>query len=92
MIPIPKPKFLEQTVGQSEDDYFDEIFERQAHVLGDAIDRVSFFLITLTLPTGCREPMFDRTSSDCTGSQTPRLYFFVAQMSLPHISKIYLIN
>ena len=43
MIPIPKPKFFEQkvTAGQSEDDYFDEITQRQAHILRDAIDRVS---------------------------------------------------
>ena len=43
MIPIPKPKFFERKVpaGQSEDDYFDEIIERQAHILRDAIDRVS---------------------------------------------------
>ena len=44
MIPIPKPKFFEHKVpaGQSEDDYFDEIIARQAHILRDAIDRVSF--------------------------------------------------
>ena len=47
MIPVPKPKFFERKIpaGQSEDDYFDEICERQAHVLGDAIDRVSFFFV-----------------------------------------------
>ena len=45
MIPIPKPKFFERKVpaGQSEEDYFDEIISRQAHVLQDAIDRVSFY-------------------------------------------------
>ena len=51
MITIPKPKFFERKVpgnyelipvGQSEDDYFDEIRHRQSHVLRDAIDRVSF--------------------------------------------------
>ena len=44
MIPIPKPKFFERKVptGQSEDDYFDEIIARQAHILRDAVDRVSF--------------------------------------------------
>ena len=44
MIPIPKPKFFESKVptGQSEDDYFDEIIAIQAHILRDAIDRVSF--------------------------------------------------
>ena len=44
MIPIPKPKFFERKkpAGQSEDDFFDEIIARQAHILRDAIDRVSF--------------------------------------------------
>ena len=44
MIPIPKPKFFERKVpaGQSEDDYIDEILARQAHILRDAIYRVSF--------------------------------------------------
>ena len=43
MVPIPKPKFFERKVpdGQLEDDYFDEIMSRQAHILGNAIDRVS---------------------------------------------------
>ena len=43
MIPIPKPQYFERKVpvGQSEDDYHDEITSRQAHVLRDAIDRVS---------------------------------------------------
>ena len=43
MLPIPKPKFSERKIraGQSEEDYFDEISERQAHILRDAIDRVS---------------------------------------------------
>ena len=43
MIPIPKPKFFQRKVpaGQSEDDYFDDITARQAHILRDAIDRVS---------------------------------------------------
>ena len=46
MIPIPKPKFSERKVpvGQSEDEYFDEINERQTHILGAAIDRVSYNL------------------------------------------------
>ena len=45
MIPVPKPKFFERKVpiGQSEDDYFDEISFRQTHVLEDAIDRVSLY-------------------------------------------------
>ena len=44
MIPVPKPRFFEHKVpaGQSEDDYFDVITERQTHILRDAIDRVSF--------------------------------------------------
>ena len=44
MIPIPKPKFFERKVptGQSMDDFMDEIFARQTHVLQDAIDRVSW--------------------------------------------------
>ena len=44
LIMIPKPKFFERIVpiGQSEDDYFDEIIARQAHFLRDAIDQVSF--------------------------------------------------
>ena len=47
MIPVPKPKFFERKVpvGQSEDDYFDDITARQTHVLEDAIDRVSFIAI-----------------------------------------------
>ena len=47
MIPVPKPKFFERKVpvGQSEDDYLDEITARQTHVLEDAIDRVSFITI-----------------------------------------------
>ena len=44
MITLPKPKFAETSVpiGQSKDDYRDEIIEMQSHVLNDAIDRVSF--------------------------------------------------
>ena len=51
MIPVPKPKFFERKIpaGQSEDDYFDEICRRQTHILGDAIDRVSFFVIELEI-------------------------------------------
>ena len=47
MIPVPKPKFFERKVpvGQSKDDYFDEITARKTHVLEDAIDRVSFITI-----------------------------------------------
>ena len=47
MIPVPKPKFFERKVpvGQSEDDYLDEITARQTHVLEDAIDRVSFITV-----------------------------------------------
>ena len=43
MISIPKPTFFERKkpLGQSEDDYFDEIVHRQTHFLQDAIDRVS---------------------------------------------------
>ena len=45
MIPVPKPKFFEQKVpiGQSEDDYLDEISFRQTHLLEDAINRVSLY-------------------------------------------------
>ena len=43
MVTIPKPRFAETNVpiGESEDDYRDEIFDQQSHVLSDAIDRVS---------------------------------------------------
>ena len=43
MITIPKPNFAETNVpiGQSKDDYKDEILAKQTHVLNDAIDRVS---------------------------------------------------
>ena len=43
MIPIPKPKFFQRKVpvGQSEDEYFDDLTARQTHILCDAIDRVS---------------------------------------------------
>ena len=48
MIPVPKPKYFKRKIptGQSEDDYIDEICRRQAHVLEDAIDRVSFIRFT----------------------------------------------
>ena len=44
MISLPKPKFAETNVpiGISKDKYRDQIIELQAHVLSDAIDRVSF--------------------------------------------------
>ena len=44
MIALPKPKFAETNVpvGQSNDDYRDEIINKQTHVLNDAIDRVSY--------------------------------------------------
>ena len=44
MITLPKPKFSETNVpiGQSKDDYREEIINKQTHVLKDAIDRVSF--------------------------------------------------
>ena len=44
MIPLPKPKFARTNVpiGKSEDDYKNEIIDKQTHVLSDAIDRVSF--------------------------------------------------
>ena len=47
MIPVPKPKFFERKVpvGQSEDDYLDEITARQTHILENAIDRVSFITV-----------------------------------------------
>ena len=54
MITIPKPKFFERKVpgnyelipvGEPEEDYFDEIYFRQTHILSDAIDRVSFVRI-----------------------------------------------
>ena len=43
MLPIPKPKVFERKVqaSQSKEDYLDDIYERQTHVLRDAIDRVS---------------------------------------------------
>ena len=43
MIPIPKPKFFERKKPHhvSHDEYFDEICQRQTHILRDAIDRVS---------------------------------------------------
>ena len=43
MIPLPKPKFFERKVlaGQSEDEYVYAIINRQAHILRDAVDRVS---------------------------------------------------
>ena len=45
MIPIPKPKFFERKIpdGQSKKDYLNEISNRQAHSLRDAINRVSCF-------------------------------------------------
>ena len=45
MITLPKPKFAETSVpiGKSQDEYRDEIIDKQTHVLNDAIDRVSFF-------------------------------------------------
>ena len=54
MIPVPKPKFFERKVppGRSEDDYFDEIIERQTHVLENAIDRVSFLHYFLKISNG----------------------------------------
>ena len=44
MISLPKPRFAETNVpiGISKDDYRNEIIDMQAHVLSDAIDRVSF--------------------------------------------------
>ena len=47
MITLPKPKFAETSVpiGKSQDDYRDEIIDKQSHVLNDAIDRVSFWKI-----------------------------------------------
>ena len=44
MIAVPKPRFRQHKVpkGQSEEDYEDEIIDRQAHTLQDAIDRVSY--------------------------------------------------
>ena len=46
MIPIPKPKVFERKVpvGQSKEDNEDEISARQTHMLGDAIDRVSYYV------------------------------------------------
>ena len=71
MIPVPKPKYFERKnpVGQSEDDYFDEICARQAHILGDAIDRVSFSHLSLTptLRTGCVKPILNQISLNCGG-------------------------
>ena len=47
MIPVPKPKFFERKVpaGQSRNNFFNEICARQSHILRDAIDRVSFFIL-----------------------------------------------
>ena len=44
MITLPKPKFAETAVpiGMSKNKYRDNIIDMQAHVLSDAIDRVSF--------------------------------------------------
>ena len=44
MITLPKPKFAETAVpiGMSKNEYRDNIIDMQAHVLSDAIDRVSF--------------------------------------------------
>jgi len=44
MITLPKPKFAETCVpiGKSQDEYRNEIIDKQTHVLNDAIDRVSF--------------------------------------------------
>ena len=44
MITLPKPKFAESAVpiGMSKNKYRDQIIDMQAHVLSDAIDRVSF--------------------------------------------------
>ena len=44
MITLPKPKFAETNVpiGKSQDDYRNEIIDKQTHVLEDAIDRVGF--------------------------------------------------
>ena len=43
MISLPKPKFADTNVpiGISKDDYRNKIIDMQAHVLNDAIDRVS---------------------------------------------------
>ena len=45
MITLPKPKFAETNVpiGQSIDEYRDEIIDMETHALNDAIDRVSFY-------------------------------------------------
>ena len=45
MITLPKPKFAETSVpiGKSQDDYRNEIIDKQTHVLNDAIERVSFW-------------------------------------------------
>ena len=50
MITLPKPKFAETSVpmGKSQDEYRDEIIEKQTHVLNDAIDRVSFWKIIIS--------------------------------------------
>ena len=51
MIPVPKPRFFERKVpaGHSEDTYFDDITDRQTHILRDAIDRVSILEIISTV-------------------------------------------
>ena len=43
MISLPKPKFATNVpIGISKDDYRNEIINMEAHVLNDAIERVSF--------------------------------------------------
>ena len=51
MIPVPKPRFFELKVppGHSADTYFDDITDRQTHILRDAIDRVSILEIISTV-------------------------------------------
>ena len=43
MISVPKPKFFDRKIpaGRSKDDFYNEIRERQTHILRKAINRVS---------------------------------------------------
>ena len=58
MITLPKPKFSETNVpiGKSNDEYRDDIINKQTHVLNDAIDRVSFREIITDLNLNSRGP------------------------------------
>ena len=49
MITLPKPRFAETNVPaglspEEREEYYEDVIDRQTHVLRDAIDRVSQFL------------------------------------------------